>query len=795
MDARRVCKCIDTNGKNEELVKASHRSWTEPCKIAAGASLAGFPRSGKMLSCLYNGRVYYAVGRSVVSVPVGFGDQEASIEYITTAESSISAMHINMETILVGTLSGEVIGVSLKNQVLFKRRVESTVYSLLYAPGKIFFSLMYKMMAMEYRPGAESAVCVEGAGTVLQQMNDIVQHISVVQAKDTRVVAYASTDTLFVNSQMVKYVANVVFMQAVLTGSGAVRIVTGLTNRRIYIYEYENDQIVLKNLVYTCGMISGGVVLEDMLVAVLTDSISIYACGKNAERLCMLGPYNEDIVKVFVKEPDTSAGGKGRGKCDYREVVGRICIALGTGGIFGYMPSRGADECQLRSPKTLGEKIAQKLPQEEHALLETLHSTLSEMEALTKSCTNVASGNLARIKDMHTNGKWIVTASGPTTRVFSVEGGRIVEVFRPTVDGFPINAVVPDWNGSFLINSNNILKVYTPTQIYRMLARGGARAIQQLIERYNSLLEECRRQGPEARIGAEAKLLQNALAEVAGGDAESKDPVPFTAVKQELSLSTIPQAPCGPEEREYILSTIRSEPGLSANHFLEVDKVYGFPFEISTFVKAKDTMLLVSCKSSQKAFSNVFVLNKSLEIVQKVHVHAKTVTHIFVSGETVLTLGKDRRAAVYRIACEQSALPKSELTEWFKPGDFGLVLLDSRIDHKKEILAGHIGGSTVITSSKDKTINTYAIEDSALVLKHTETVQVPITSINSVSVRIDAPEIVMGDADGDLHLGGKVYKAHNREVTHIGECTGPERYLVTASGEGILKAIPVQEFE
>ncbi|KAI5193053.1 hypothetical protein NEMIN01_2385 [Nematocida minor] len=819
-----TCCTDSSNGRAaESTCMAACRNSAPVCRNI-GNAMAGIPRKNRTLSVLYKGRIFYALDRAVVSVPVEeragstCGAVYSNIEYMTTVDSTISAMYINYDTVSLGTVAGEVVLMDLKSSsILFKDSVNTAVYSISHTQESILVSIQYQLLKIEIETSTSEKVCsnkctMENASetacnnyTTVREMNDIVLFSDVIHTNGGSVVVYSNSNSLFVDEQCVTYTGNVVFARAICLPDGSVRVVTGLSTRKVYIYEYQNKKLKLKHLVTTQSLISDGILLPNNTLIVLNNSISIYEHSSMMECVGMVGPYDEDIVKALVATDSaassssalshaahspidnadtlstphnvtTSAAGSSSAS-EVDRIIDSLYIILSSGGVFKYAPRKKTLPSSDSMPCPVNNSNPSLLIA--HSALTSVYHMLDRLSALRNTAVNITSGNMAPIKAMEVYKDCVITASASTVRMFKIRNHQLVEVFRPVIDGFPVNAFVTDWNGdSLLTNSNNILKVYKSTKLYTFVVNDVIEKIEPFISKYASYISLLSDSAVDFdKLKNDSVILEKEVEHFTKNSLSIYDHLAFTAVKQELSLTTVPIPSPTPEESEYIYKTIGADTGLSNNHLLETDKIYGFPFEISTMLKINQT-LLVSCNSSQKEFSNLFVLNKDLETVQKVFAHTKTITHILSSESVVLTIGKDRAIAIYRMLQNENA---------------PVELLDTKTDHKKEILTGYFRDNRIITASKDNTVKTYEIKNEKLSIVKTETVYNPVTSINSLEIKTKTV-LILGDTNGCLTIDNIKHKLHNAPITHIEIYRSKaETSIITATNEGVLKITDIRD--
>lgn len=859
----------DTEGchSKDQISICTHKEKTQEIKLpifqTIGNVAVGASRKNRTLSALYRNRIFYVVDRAIISVQVEEEIKDRflvktkntaeiaeydAVEYITTVESTISAMHIRDGTISLGTVSGEIVLMDMENKILFKDNIQTGIYSISHTERSILVAVQYALLQVEISGIDHSAENISADALdakyrecglskrkyqVIHEMNDIVLFSDTIETRKERILIYSNSNSIFIGGQCIKYTGNIMFTRAISLPDGSIRIVTGLSTRKVHIYTYKDEIIKLQHLITTKGLITDGILLPTNTLIVLNNSINIYDHRKQMECVGMVGPYDEDITKVLLVRTLKKSEKTGlerdkdnlqahilngeheaahikstdESKLALSQILNSLYIILDSGGIFKYLPQKKS----LTPPEETEEYQNDGKKRTEIEASSVLCGIYNKLNAISKQWSgteNISSGNTGRIKSLHVSGNCIITASGPWVRIFKVQNRRLCEVFRPIVDGFPINGVISDWNGQFLANSNNILKVYTPTQLYNIVINDMFSKIETLAEEYEKCLVQKKTSiNTEQELAQKTALLRNKIDICMPERIQQNTQLPFTAVKQELSLTTVPVSHPSTEEIDYIYSTIQCDLGLANNHLVEKEKIYGFPFEISTITKAGDSMVLISCSSSQKEFSNLFVLNSQLEIVQKIFVHSKTITHVLVSNKIVATIGKDRRIAVYKV-CLLSSISKAEhitIHRTEKPGkieDFGLELLDTRIDHRKSILAACIAENRIVTSSRDKTLITYTIDQEKLQIETVQQINTPITAVKALDKAATAlntsinTRLVLGDDTGHMHIGPNKHKIHNSAITHIDLYRSDERdYFVTASEDGVLKIIGAEELQ
>lgn len=836
---------------NQENVWACAESSSEEKYRTIGRIAVGCPRKNKTFSVLYRDRIFYAVDRAIVSVMMdreketagidsaedGTKETKESIEYITTVESTISAMHVSSGLISLGTVTGEIVLMDLENRIIFRDNLQTGVYSISHTKEAILVSVQYALLKIDIlekncyglsSPAEDTGVRYREYGPdrkkyqAIAEMNDIVLFIDVIETEAEKVIVYSNSNTLFINEQSVRYTGNIMFMRAILLPDQTVRIAVGLSTRKVHMYTYKNRVLKLQHIISTKGLITDGILLPSSTIVVLNNSINIYDHANQMECIGMIGPYEQDILKAFLigleytpqedridccgdaqkdgmlrKDKnscveDTLYGEKGRSKPVLEQIYESLYIVLDGGSIFKYAPEKKLLPTPGEEPETEGKD----------QVLWEIYKNLARIDFLWNGPVNIASGSTERIRALKVWKNCIVTASGPSVRIFKIHNSQPYEVFRPVVDGFPINGFIPRWNGMFVATSNNILKVYSFTHIYKIAVGSVAHKGNILCEKYKACVSRRKDETIKKEEALEEEVsLRNEVSRYIEEEIEFDGQTPFTAVKQELSLTTVPVVNPSKEEIEYAASTIQCDLGIGNNHLVEKEKIYGFPFEISTVTSIDSSMLLISCSSSQKEFSNLFVLNRQLEIVQKVFVHSKTITHVSVSDGIVATAGKDRRIAVYAV-CQLKDLQsrgETESTENTENSeDLGLKLLDVRIDHKKEILTLAIHNKTVITASRDKTLITYRIEQGKLQIEKVQNMDRPVTAIRIDKERISTRKeesLILGDSAGYLHINNRAHKIHNSPISHIETYKTEENsFYVTATEEGVLKISNVKEF-
>ncbi|OAG31447.1 elongator complex protein 2 [Nematocida displodere] len=310
------------------------------------------------------------------------------------------------------------------------------------------------------------------------------------------------------------------------------------------------------------------------------------------------------------------------------------------------------------------------------------------------------------------------------------EHGLVVEVSRPLISGYPMaSAIFLDPMTICTAADENLLRVLKGTGLYRRV------------------------------LGL-----------------KEKEGTPFTAATQELSLTNLPQKQ-EQEEEEIIYAQALTETGLQSHPFYESHKAYGYPFEMKDVKCLRNRFILSCCKSSQKAHSSLFVSDMEYEIVQRLEVHTLNITKILVSASAsfVLTVGRDRRLALFRVEEEGGSTAQP------------LTLLDTRIDHKREILAAAFSknGTEIYTSGKDRKLLRYSIVGGSLDLQETASVPDPVTAL------LDTPlGLLKGTESGALLTPTQSYKLYNTPVVHLVQQTGLlETGIIAASHDGIFTVI------
>ncbi|KAI5180050.1 elongator complex protein 2 [Nematocida sp. AWRm80] len=369
---------------------------------------------------------------------------------------------------------------------------------------------------------------------------------------------------------------------------------------------------------------------------------------------------------------------------------------------------------------------------------------------------SLVSGHTKEITSLDILDDLIMTCSeDKTVRIFQLKNNQLQEVFRPLTGGHALSsAVFLNKHTIAVTGEENILRIYNSTQLYRTA--------------------------------------------VLGEDSDTN--IPFTAVQQELSLTNLPHTP-EPEEQEHILSGMQMEIGLSSNPFYETHKIYGFPFEIRYTRAIKDKMILSCCKSSQQSFSALFVLNTSFDIIQKIESHTLNIKQILVSPseDLVATIGRDRRVSLYKRLDGIEHFPEEERLKDFQPTDSGLKLLDSRIDHKREIhsLSFSPDSTILYTSSKDTTIISYTTQNNKLDHLATTTTQTEITSLACLPISTNQPNqpnycLVQGSISGMVTCSLFSLWLHNSPILYMSFIKYSDiLYLVSVTRTGILHLCPI----
>ncbi|KAI5172396.1 elongator complex protein 2 [Nematocida sp. LUAm3] len=338
----------------------------------------------------------------------------------------------------------------------------------------------------------------------------------------------------------------------------------------------------------------------------------------------------------------------------------------------------------------------------------------------------LVSGHTQKINSIDVKNSLILTASeDKTVRIFKVSNNQIKEVFRPLTGGHPISSALFLDDGTISIAADeNILRIYKETNLFR-----------------------------EA-----LSLLPKNLS--------------FTATHQELSLTTVPMNP-SEEEQETIKKNHLTEVGLSSNPFLEHHKAYGYPFEIKTMAYIKNTALLLCCKSSQKEFSSLLVTDLSYKIIQRIQVHTLNIKKIVISPSQkyVVTIGRDRRIALFKIQKDPNNL---------------IALLDSRIDHLREIFSVTFSkkDDTLFTSSKDKRILHYIIENEKLVIKK------ELTTNEEVRALAYHTSLILGKESGKIETQNTELFCHNSPISQLFvSLINNKPSLISATEDGALSLV------
>ncbi|KAI5131379.1 hypothetical protein NEPAR04_2248 [Nematocida parisii] len=785
--------------------------------LPKGCIISGLPRTCKRLSFLYKDKIYYAVDRSIISINISENTQNSkeTVEYITTAESKISSMYINNDIISIGTISGEIILMKDNGNIIYKKFINEFIYNIVHTDNNVYVSLLYKIVKIDYTQDIKHTDNYE----IIKEMNDISMFFSVIPAENREILAFSNSNTLFTNSITLKYSQNIVFMYTHTQPNGNINVIIGLTNRKVYFYSYSNEKLSLTQIIHVQDVLCDIIVFSyNIYIIVMSNTINIYYCMNTAECIGMVGPYDDEILKVFLDKDRISQeiANETDTNVIVNQVINQLYIVLSTGGVFKYTSNNNLLRLPVRissSNNILDNSEYSEVYKNINRNILAMHEILQKILPLCNAPSNIISGNLSGISHLSIKNNYLVTANGPTVRVFFISrNGNIEEIFRPVIDGFPVNSVITDWaimeNGkiisedfSLITNSNNIIKVYKPTELFQIRKRH-CESAEKLLLKYNEILREY-------DLNSEGSIQRNSLNEllvetesfleyiknIYNENDKNKNNLPFTAIKQELSLTTLPHTP-EKDDIQTVFENIKTDLGLSTNHFLEVDKIYGFPFEISTFIKYSKDLVLLGCKSSQRAFSNLFVLNSNLETVQKVFTHTKTITMILSQDNVIATLGKDRKIAIYRVKQGKANFSPEDTEESFRENDFGVEFLSSRIDHKKEILAAEMHDTEIITSSKDKTVNTYSIQNEGLNLIKTDKVTVPATAIHVLMIN-SHKYTMLGNNNGYIFINGNTKKLHNSRITNIRSYTSEDgqQFIITASEEGIIRTTKLSDLQ
>lgn len=376
----------------------------------------------------------------------------------------------------------------------------------------------------------------------------------------------------------------------------------------------------------------------------------------------------------------------------------------------------------------------------------------------TSSLQPIISGHTSAINSIEVfQGKMILTASeDKTVRVFKFQNGDLSEVFRPVVGGYPIKSAAY-FNSSTIAVAceENVLRIYKATALYNHI------------------------------IGD--NILGDNIPGINGIDEiDSPENIPFTAQTHELSLTNTPYTP-RKEKQEEILTGPLTDTELSNNPFYEVYKTYGFPFEIEDMKCIENKLVLVSCRASQKEFASLFVLNTRFEIVQTLQVHTRTIKRIIISPKKkiVATFGRDRRVSIFEVLSGRSNFSETEVLPGFTETDKGLKLLDSRVDHTREILSATFSADEayLFTSSKDKTLIEYSISDKTLKFISKKNI-----SSYAYSLAFNNTSLLMGTEKGSVLFKDSSYSLHNSPITHlkVSEIEG-NLCLISGTSDGILR--------
>jgi len=352
-----------------------------------------------------------------------------------------------------------------------------------------------------------------------------------------------------------------------------------------------------------------------------------------------------------------------------------------------------------------------------------------------------SSGHTGAVRSLEVLGPLLITSSQDSTvRVFRVsEKGEVAEVFRPLVSGHEMYSA--DFLEDGVVASaadENILRIHTETSLYRKTV------------------------GKEEKKG-----------------------LPYTAVQQELSLTTIPHTPAE-EDQKQMESAALADSLMHVNAFCEHQRVYGFPFQIREMKCIRGRAVLIGCHASQKQFAALYVVNKRYRIVQKLEIHVLGIRKIAISpcGEFAVTAGRDRRVSLLRITRGRGKFAAEEVLPAFEEEDTGVKLADLREDHTREILSVCFSSDSArfFSASKDRKVITYRIEGDRLVMEETETVQEVVTSLYHEGT------LFKGTVKGDVVAGGNSHRLHNSPVTQISSVeVGGTRYLVTATEDGVIR--------
>ncbi|KAI5192448.1 elongator complex protein 2 [Nematocida sp. AWRm77] len=354
---------------------------------------------------------------------------------------------------------------------------------------------------------------------------------------------------------------------------------------------------------------------------------------------------------------------------------------------------------------------------------------------------HTVSGHTDAIVSVDTLGDLVLTGScDRTVRIFQAGScaPMLYEIARPVISGYTMaGAVFIDEDTVVSAADENILRVYKATNLYR----------------------QNRKKKEDAALS-------------------------FTATQQELSLTTLPS---NPEEKERctVASVSLSEMGLLTNQFCEVGKVYGFPFEIKELKALPGKMVVLGCKSSQKEFSSLFVLNTEYQIVQRVEAHTLNITKIAVSPsqEHICTVGRDRKVALFGVVEGRERFAEAEVLPAFKSTDWGVKLLDVQRDHQREIFAVTFSsdGTAVYTSSRDKRLSTYSITEQGLSLVS------QVETDGHVTALYHSRTLFQGTEEGEVIAGQRKTKLHSAPIQHITMVQTHPPKLLTATEDGVIK--------
>lgn len=348
---------------------------------------------------------------------------------------------------------------------------------------------------------------------------------------------------------------------------------------------------------------------------------------------------------------------------------------------------------------------------------------------------HILGGHTRRVRSVEVRNGLILTASDDRTiRMFRIEQGRAVEVFRPLTGGHAIaSASFITENTLIAAPEDTVMRVLEGTQLFAHSVSAGEKKNQE-----QDLPLECKN-------------------------------IPFTAGKQELSLTNLPVFAISEEEKDQILRDFPTDVLLRTQQFHETQKVYGHPFE-SACVKCLDGSLILSAsRASQKQHASLFITDaRTYEVKERIDVHSLGITQIITTEtqEHILTVGRDRLIAIFR----------------YDRASKKVALLDTACHHRRAVLAAAFvevdaydqsRNISVITTGKDKMMHIYTMEEAGK-LALEMSVHLPFAATGLAAVERREPSghtpsllVLCGTSEGVVAVGVVQERKKNQYHYHI----------------------------